>query len=231
MTPVPHFSPTTGELTEAQLQWSHLSMLNAMTTGLIHDINNPLSGILGYSQYLIRKTDIPEFLLEPLKDICAESTRLNQIVSSFAQLCRREGGISIFLLDTAVHDVLRFHRKTFAQRGVHLEERIVENIQTASRRNLVQQAVSHLLTHVVETLPGDATEFEIAVELSGEPIRFSVFTRGPLKKRQATGTDHLDMVRALVPCLQGNFELVPVSDTEEIHRITFTSSDRTVQKP
>ncbi|MCB0834497.1 MAG: HAMP domain-containing histidine kinase [Bacteroidetes bacterium] len=212
------------ELTDAQLERSHLSMLNAMMTALIHDINNPLAGILGYSQYLVRKSDIPADILDPLRDIYAESVRLNQVIASFSQLCRRDEGRVIFFLGSAINDVLRFHRKTFAQLGVHLEEAIADHVELVSRRNLIQQTASHILTHVAKSLPEDATAFTVSVEVADEPTSFSISVKGPLERRLVE-IAYLEINRALMFNLEVTFEQIRRVENEELFRVTMNSRD------
>lgn len=58
---------------------SHLTALNQMASGIAHEINNPLTGVIGYAQLLMYK-DIPQEAKEDAKTIYGCAQRVATVV-------------------------------------------------------------------------------------------------------------------------------------------------------
>ena len=72
---------------KAQLA-SRLASVGEMAAGIAHEINNPLTGVIGFAQLLMQK-DIPDDLKEPLKIINDGAKRVADIVSRLLTFARR----------------------------------------------------------------------------------------------------------------------------------------------
>jgi PAS domain S-box-containing protein len=59
---------------------THLASIGEMASGIAHEINNPLTGVVGFSQLLIDR-DIPEDIKEDLEIINHEAQRAAKVVS------------------------------------------------------------------------------------------------------------------------------------------------------
>jgi PAS domain S-box-containing protein len=71
---------------------SHLASIGELAAGVAHEINNPLTAVVGYAQLLMQK-DLPEDIIRDLKNISEGAKRVADIVSrllTFAQRRRLE---------------------------------------------------------------------------------------------------------------------------------------------
>jgi two-component system NtrC family sensor kinase len=86
------FNNMTQKLSEARLQLfqsDKLASLGRLAAGVAHEINNPLTGVLTYSSFLLKRTkDQPE-LQEDLKVIVRETIRSREIVKSLLDFSRQ----------------------------------------------------------------------------------------------------------------------------------------------
>lgn len=86
------FNTMTQKLSEARLQLfqsDKLASLGRLAAGVAHEINNPLTGVLTYSSFLLKRTqDNPE-LQEDLKVIVRETKRSREIVKSLLDFARQ----------------------------------------------------------------------------------------------------------------------------------------------
>ncbi|MCX5797268.1 MAG: ATP-binding protein [Elusimicrobia bacterium] len=86
------FNNMTRKLSEARLQLfqsDKLASLGRLAAGVAHEINNPLTGVLTYSSFLLKRTkDQPE-LQEDLKVIVRETIRSREIVKSLLDFARQ----------------------------------------------------------------------------------------------------------------------------------------------
>ena len=86
------FNKMTKSLAEAKLQLfqsDKMASLGRLAAGVAHEINNPLTGVLTYSSFLLKRTkDNPE-LQENLEVIVRETIRSREIVKSLLEFSRQ----------------------------------------------------------------------------------------------------------------------------------------------
>jgi signal transduction histidine kinase len=86
------FNNMTQKLADARMQLfqsDKLASLGRLAAGVAHEINNPLTGVLTYSSFLMRRTqDRPE-IQEDLKVVVRETIRCREIVKSLLDFARQ----------------------------------------------------------------------------------------------------------------------------------------------
>ena len=73
---------------KAQLA-SRLATVGEMASGIAHEINNPLTGVIGYAQLLMQRQDIPEDIKKDLKVINDGGQRVAGIVNKMLTFARQ----------------------------------------------------------------------------------------------------------------------------------------------
>jgi signal transduction histidine kinase len=68
---------------------SRLAAVGEMAAGIAHEINNPLTSVLGFSQLLLEKQNIPEDIKEDLGIIADGSRRVSDIVKRLLTFARQ----------------------------------------------------------------------------------------------------------------------------------------------
>jgi len=77
------------ELEQKSQLASRLATVGEMASGVAHEINNPLTGVIGFSQLLAQREDIPEDTKQQLEIIAEGSQRVASIVSRLLAFARQ----------------------------------------------------------------------------------------------------------------------------------------------
>ncbi len=86
------FNNMTKKLSEARMQLfqsDKMASLGRLAAGVAHEINNPLTGVLTYSSFLLKRTQNNPELQEDLKVIVRETKRSREIVKSLLDFARQ----------------------------------------------------------------------------------------------------------------------------------------------
>ncbi|MEK6265504.1 MAG: HAMP domain-containing histidine kinase [Clostridium sp.] len=117
-----------------------------------HDLKNPLTSILGYSELLLENNDISKGDKNKLlKVINNNSKRANDLIQDIFEFSRVES--AEYILDIARHDIGEFLRELIAgyvpmmeQNGVHYDVDITEDeVELPFDRKNLDRALSNIL--------------------------------------------------------------------------------------
>lgn len=71
------------------LQSAKLASLGQLVSGVAHEINNPLTSILGFSEIVLGRPGVDPSVLAPLRTIREEALRLKNLVANLSSFARR----------------------------------------------------------------------------------------------------------------------------------------------
>ncbi|MDD5313478.1 MAG: PAS domain S-box protein [Dehalococcoidia bacterium] len=102
---------------------SRLASVGEMASGIAHEINNPLTGVIGYAQLLLRE-DLPEKIKKDLKIIDDGAQRVADIVNRLLAFARQQKP------ERTIVDVNDIIQNTLLLRNYHLK---TSNIEVSTR--------------------------------------------------------------------------------------------------
>jgi PAS domain S-box-containing protein len=108
---------------EQQLITDRLASIGELASSLAHELNNPLTGVIGFSQLLLSK-DLPDFIREDIEIIYSEAKRAADVMKNLLIFARRHSPVKQLVnINGVIEKVLT----------LRAYEQKVENIQVVTR--------------------------------------------------------------------------------------------------
>jgi len=77
-------------LQDRLVQSEKLTAIGQLIAGVAHDLNNPLTSVIGFADFLAESADVPPRIREPLRVIQQEAERASKIVKNLLSFARRQ---------------------------------------------------------------------------------------------------------------------------------------------
>ncbi|MCB9669319.1 MAG: HAMP domain-containing protein [Alphaproteobacteria bacterium] len=150
----------TAHLREAQEQLVRSGQLAAVAqigAGLAHELNNPLTAVLGLAQILRARTGDPA-LAEDLQALEQEALRCREVVDALLKLADDQPATQDSHADlrAILEDVVTAVRPTFARRGVGLSTGAYDAVDVRIGHGPAAQALVQLMSGLAAGLPSGA---------------------------------------------------------------------------
>jgi two-component system NtrC family sensor kinase len=88
-------------LQDRLVQSEKLTAIGELIAGVAHDLNNPLTSVVGFADFLAESTEIPPRIREPLRVIQQEAERASKIVKNLLSFARQSASLRPILEATA----------------------------------------------------------------------------------------------------------------------------------
>jgi signal transduction histidine kinase len=177
---------------EAQLhQQQRLESVGTLASGVAHEINNPIQGILNYAELIDDQPDDPDTVGEFAGEITRASQRVASIVRSLLSFSRQEPDQPFETAEVAplIEDTLSLIRAVLRKDQIKLDVDIAEPLPPLRCRvQQIQQIIMNLVTNARDALneryptSDEAKRIQIrcrAIDRDGKPwVRISVHDRG-----------------------------------------------------
>ncbi|MCL2778497.1 MAG: ATP-binding protein [Polyangiaceae bacterium] len=171
-------------LSSHMAQADKLASLGQIAAGVIHELNNPLTSIVAYTDWLIRKMgpDGDPDSLERLRRIAESSNRILRFTRDLVAYARPPGEVLVAVsLERVIEQALVFCEHVIDEHGVHVDSRFSE--ATAPVRGVPEQLVQvfvNLFTNACHAMPARGGVLTVSTELmaSGAHVRVVVEDNG-----------------------------------------------------
>ena len=145
------FNNMTRKLAEARMQLfqsDKMASLGRLAAGVAHEINNPLTAVLTYSSFLLKRVKSPE-VQEDLKVIVRETKRSREIVKSLLDFARQSvPKKSNADINEIINSAISVVENQISLKQIKLEKNLDENLpQIRIDSNQMQQVFINLLVN------------------------------------------------------------------------------------
>ncbi len=171
---------------EQQLfQADKLNSLGKTISGVAHELNNPLTGIMGFCQLLLRDEAIQENSShrEDINNIFQEASRCQKIVRNLTTFARKHKPEKTYMgINGLLEDCLNLQERQLKVKGVSVTKELAADLpKTMADFHQLQQVFMNLLGNAQDALEGFTGEKRISVRTRrlGGFIRAELADSGP----------------------------------------------------
>jgi two-component system NtrC family sensor kinase len=166
-----------------QLVWSEkLAALGQLLAGVVHELNNPLTAIMGYGELIGDKIASPQ-ARDQLTRLVSETRRMKRIIDNLLRFARQGArDTHIVQLPPLVHEVLALCEYYTRKRKVHVDLDIAPGLPSlAVHEDEIKQILLNLFKNSSDALEGFAGKKRISIRAyqSGARAVIEVEDSGP----------------------------------------------------
>ena len=158
---------TEAALLQAKLAHTEkMAALGQLVSGVAHEVNNPLSAIIGFTDLLLENPDVPEFAKDELGVILQEADRTRLIVQNMLRFARemppQREPVQVNLV---LRQTLKLRSYGVTNRNVDIVERLAENLPVVvADPHQLQQVFLNLLNNAFDAIESMPRRGRIEVE-------------------------------------------------------------------
>jgi PAS domain S-box-containing protein len=178
MTDITDSAELRGKLVHAE----KMAAVGQLVSGVAHEVNNPLTAILGFADLLLENPDLPETARKDLRVILQEAQRTKQIVQNLLSFARQmppqRNAVQINLI---LRRTIQLRSYDFNSHGVdiveHLDEELPDVIGDAHQ---LQQVFLNILNNAYDAVheAGRPARIEIMTTKAGDAVEVSFCDNG-----------------------------------------------------
>jgi len=133
---------------------NRLAAVGEMAAGIAHEINNPLTGVLGFSQMLLQREDLPEEIKAELKLIADGSQRVADIVRRLLTFARQAKPIKTLVnLNDIIDNTLKLREYVLKTNNIQVVKRYDADLpSTIADPGQLQQVFLNLIVNAEQAM-------------------------------------------------------------------------------
>jgi len=170
------FNDMTSKLVAAQRQLyqsDKLASLGRLTSGIAHEINNPLTGVLSYSSILLKRADFDAEVKQDLEVIVRETKRCREIVKRLLNFARQEPPKKTKVnINEVIERTISILTNQFNLKNISTQIKIADNLPAIKAdANQLQQVLMNLLVNAADAIDekgGEILVSAVSGDLNGQ---------------------------------------------------------------
>lgn len=167
------------------VQSAKMTAIGQLGAGVAHELNNPLGGVLGYSQYILQKMASPNFSAEDFNTcrkyvgyIEKETKRCQGIVENLLGFSRKSLEISQTNLKKVLDDSLAILHHQLIIKAIEVDLKVEDDLACVEgNANQLQQVFMNIILNAQQAMPngGDLTiSARNICDNTGKPVQIEI---------------------------------------------------------
>jgi signal transduction histidine kinase len=160
---------------------SRLAVVNDLAAGVAHEINNPLTTILGYTHLLLRDQALPQATRDDIGQIMVEGQRIAALVERFLRFAQpASSGKQPLSINEPLLEAISLLKGRLQESGVHVVLEVPsEPLLVLGQAGQLEQAFLDLLHNAIEAMTAaDKRRITIQADQQGGWVRVAISDTG-----------------------------------------------------
>ncbi|KMQ52878.1 Sensor histidine kinase AtoS [Chitinispirillum alkaliphilum] len=164
-----------------------LAAIGTLASGVAHEVNNPLTAIMGFSSSILdriqqNETLDPKELQHYLQIIIGETMRCRDIIDNLSRFARRdECTIKEFSLHECIDNALKLIHSRAVKKGISFEVKVAQVVRVKADPNKLEQVFFNVFTNCLDFA---ISESVVKISLSGgsgnpDMVKLKISDQGP----------------------------------------------------
>jgi two-component system NtrC family sensor kinase len=175
---------TEASLLQAKLAHAEkMAALGQLVSGVAHEVNNPLSGIVGFTDLLLENPETPEFARENLGIILQEAERTRLIVQNMLRFAREmPPQRELVQINAVLRQTLKLRSYGLSNHNVEIFERLAENLPVVvADPHQLEQVFLNILNNAFDAIEqnGRTGRIEVQTIACAENVEIHIRDNGP----------------------------------------------------
>mgnify|MGYP001297504039 CR=1 FL=1 len=126
-----------------------MASLGKLSASVVHEINNPINGIINYAQLLSKKSEEGSFSKNVLQSIVREGNRVAELVSNLLGFAHKDTKKKQFVaLKSLIAEPINLLSRFFKNEGIHLDIGIGDDLpEVYCNERQIEQVILNLLSN------------------------------------------------------------------------------------
>ncbi len=178
MTDITDSAELRGKLVHAE----KMAAVGQLVSGVAHEVNNPLTAILGFADLLLENPELPDTARKDIRVILQEAQRTKQIVQNLLSFARQmPPQRNPVQLNLILRRTIQLRSYDFASHGVDIVEHLDENLpEVIGDAHQLQQVFLNILNNAYDAVHeiGRPARIEIMTTKAGDAVEVSFCDNG-----------------------------------------------------
>jgi PAS domain S-box-containing protein len=167
------------KLQEQLIQSEKLAGVGVLASGVAHEINNPLSGVIGMAEVAMEEENLAE-IKGYLKDILNCGVRISEIVKGLRTYSRiaKQGEQSLVDINEVLEESLKMVRLATKTTSIEVIKKFQSVDKIEANAGEVQQVFTNLITNAFQAMNGKGGELTLSTRSLNDSVEIKVSDNG-----------------------------------------------------
>jgi two-component system NtrC family sensor kinase len=140
-------------LQDRLIQSEKLTAIGQLIAGVAHDLNNPLTSVIGFADFLAESPDVPPRMKEPLRVVQQEAERASKIVKNLLSFARRQEARQVASLRPILEATFGLFRNNLSAEQITLHSEIDDDLPDLDLNpTQIQQVFVNLIQNAAQAI-------------------------------------------------------------------------------
>lgn len=151
---------------------ARMTAFGELSVNVAHELNNPLTGILGYTELLLSSPMDENEKSRCLEDIKGQAARASNIIRGLLDFADEKSGIADADLNSMIEKVIMLAKGRMDAEGIRLDMDLAEALPSVNvNRNEMEQVFLNLINNAVNALSGEYQAVSFHKSVNGRCLK------------------------------------------------------------